>query len=786
MVALFGVMNVTAGVLFAIDTYEVGKRLGRIAHGQRLGFRQLPDGAWVWQFSVTAPPPPAPGALGAAPAAAADPLAASADAAEAAGQLAPPADAAAASAPAHSCCHLAGPPVLFARAAGIPFIRLRLALPESVFPAFSIANSVGRTSSLSPKAHFKSLPEFGRVLVSMFHGQRSAHYKQHAQKLQRRSGAHGATATVVAAQKWRASVASSSPKAAGGGGVSATAATSSSAPAAAAAAAPAKPEEMPPRNGRTSVPILALPLAPDTPRSAAGSDAGSGARRRPSSGRHQKRDSAGSSSARGGGGDGSNSNPLPPAMKSARSEPDLLRAAPVAAPRVSGGRRRVSLVIDTTAAAAANGEIRSPTSQQDDDAAAPLSAAMASARTPRKSGRRSVIISPDAVEVRLVSPRRGSSAEQPTLPAPRRASESGASTTSAGGAATTPRGSSARGGVSKQRNSASRRAALLVLTGDAQQQKKRPSTTAGAEDAAAASGEAANKTPRRSSGTSYRGPLGGGGGGSGGAATATTTSKRSAALLFSSGAQEQQQPSAPAGPSPEHSELLSTALVFALLRARAYVGAAELAERQRLTSLHFQGCSFRGRSFDRLVALFSAMLSFSNLPFSRAWHARARVWRLALLQSEDGHWDPSADLAVAVLAAKIRPEAVRLEEGCCGLPLPKPFRTAVLSKEHRPTVVSRAGGENNKAAAPLPFAAEEGGNPGDPFCPLSGYSADAFRWSMPPALLEAEAKAEFAFSADRVWATVRRRAAPFLLSNTYVFILCVMSCREASSVSSSR
>jgi hypothetical protein len=63
--------------------------------------------------------------------------------------------------------------------------------------------------------------------------------------------------------------------------------------------------------------------------------------------------------------------------------------------------------------------------------------------------------------------------------------------------------------------------------------------------------------------------------------------------------------------------------------------------------------------------MFRAMLDDANLARSSGWLARARTWRLALLQEPDGGWGASAGLAGVLAAADD-------EVGPCRLTLSNP------------------------------------------------------------------------------------------------------------------
>lgn len=57
-----------------------------------------------------------------------------------------------------------------------------------------------------------------------------------------------------------------------------------------------------------------------------------------------------------------------------------------------------------------------------------------------------------------------------------------------------------------------------------------------------------------------------------------------------------------------------------------------------------------GRSFRELHYLFTGMLVPSQIPLTRRWIIRARLWRLILLQTPEGYFDISDGLAFALNA----------------------------------------------------------------------------------------------------------------------------------------
>ena len=107
-----------------------------------------------------------------------------------------------------------------------------------------------------------------------------------------------------------------------------------------------------------------------------------------------------------------------------------------------------------------------------------------------------------------------------------------------------------------------------------------------------------------------------------------------------------------AASEPSASDLMTgTALVFALLALRGFVPPLQLAEQMGRSARAFEGVrDAAGHSFRRLTALLTAMLGPGNMAADDRWMARARLWRLILLQAADGHWELCDDVALAVQA----------------------------------------------------------------------------------------------------------------------------------------
>lgn len=100
----------------------------------------------------------------------------------------------------------------------------------------------------------------------------------------------------------------------------------------------------------------------------------------------------------------------------------------------------------------------------------------------------------------------------------------------------------------------------------------------------------------------------------------------------------------------------------------------------------------------------------ANLGRTEGWFVRARLWRIVLLASEGGCWEPCPGLAVALLAFGSRADA-------------------------------RGSGSVEPQAEGLR-------------CPLSGFSEGALHQSVPPALLAVQAATAGMVDAGRIWATV--------------------------------
>lgn len=150
------------------------------------------------------------------------------------------------------------------------------------------------------------------------------------------------------------------------------------------------------------------------------------------------------------------------------------------------------------------------------------------------------------------------------------------------------------------------------------------------------------------------------------------------------------------------------------------------------------------------------MLGPRNLLGKSLWLPRARLWRLVLLQHDDGSWDPTEGLAAAVLAQHVLPEGV-LEEAPGG-----GFVVVVAGEARgaarRSKSLRAQGGLEGGATQEEMLRKEQ--------CPLTGFAASAFDFTMPDelrALFAAAGAAETARAlgeedpgalARRLWATL--------------------------------
>ena len=208
--------------------------------------------------------------------------------------------------------------------------------------------------------------------------------------------------------------------------------------------------------------------------------------------------------------------------------------------------------------------------------------------------------------------------------------------------------------------------------------------------------------------------------------------------------------------------MVTTALVFAFLYISHTLPSEKLAARQLATAAHFAGRTVRGgHGFDTLVGRFRLMLGRGNLFTKKKWLDRCRLWRLILLQAEDGSWDPDdSGLGFALLAHHSRPRGGATGDGA--------QQGAAEAKAGLSAAVALMSGDDemaddvlDDAAAAGTEAGEQGGGSRPENCPLTGYSAAALRWSVPEPLmlLQTAAGGEAVLPAARVWTTLLGAAA---------------------------
>lgn len=215
-------------------------------------------------------------------------------------------------------------------------------------------------------------------------------------------------------------------------------------------------------------------------------------------------------------------------------------------------------------------------------------------------------------------------------------------------------------------------------------------------------------------------------------------------------------------PGPRFS-FAASALAFAFAFTARVLPITELAKKQIQTARHLRHAfgiaqTPTGVGFNELVSRFTIMLGPDNMRTAKRWWARARIWRFVLLQDRAGFFDPSADLSVALMAHKIRPENIVRERRGFG-----PFRKEVAQfweENPEPEPLSGDSADEEEAAGKRQLPGGGGGalqavKPVDATCPLSGFDADAVQWSLPAVLVELEGKhRRRGFNASRVWATV--------------------------------
>ena len=104
--------------------------------------------------------------------------------------------------------------------------------------------------------------------------------------------------------------------------------------------------------------------------------------------------------------------------------------------------------------------------------------------------------------------------------------------------------------------------------------------------------------------------------------------------------------------SVEASELTGSALAFAYLASQRALPYDELNARLAATARHFRGCRVPGIAHDfmQLHRLFSLMVGFDSgsIAATKQWLTTSRLWRLILLQQEDGGWNLTGSLAFVV------------------------------------------------------------------------------------------------------------------------------------------
>ena len=173
-------------------------------------------------------------------------------------------------------------------------------------------------------------------------------------------------------------------------------------------------------------------------------------------------------------------------------------------------------------------------------------------------------------------------------------------------------------------------------------------------------------------------------------------------------------------------------------------------------------------------------MMLESLAGRNKWLKPARLWRLILLQHEDGFFDDTSGLAIALLAAKVRPAP------------PAPPHVGLLAMVPKPVLAVvkpmwdawfDAGGDDEGGDGDGGDGGDEeaGGESGDEGeeeeeetvagraaralardCAISDYSAAAIGWSMPGALRELDdgpTDEEEGLDAHRVWATCLALAA---------------------------
>jgi hypothetical protein len=186
--------------------------------------------------------------------------------------------------------------------------------------------------------------------------------------------------------------------------------------------------------------------------------------------------------------------------------------------------------------------------------------------------------------------------------------------------------------------------------------------------------------------------------------------------------------------SPDASKLLGTALVFAFMANAKTVPVVELASRQKAASAHFAGVRVPGIAFgfDALLSMFLVMLSPGNLSSRGDWLEKARLWRLIMLQQQDGGWRVSESLAFAVEAHAGSPPPPRDAPSKCATVLG--LLAGGELDEALEEALTSSSDDDEEDAAVLREQRGDATLMGRTDCPLT-FSATTIRQRMPKALL---------------------------------------------------
>lgn len=125
---IFGMMHLVAGIAFAVDLKLRARQLATLQTKQ-FGFRVLPGGEWVWSFSQ-------------------HPLE-------------------------EEVGHLSGPAIDIVRILGLPWVRVRSAIPEELFDG-SLAEATGRKRGLDGQAIRETAVLSARLIRQVYEGAKSA------------------------------------------------------------------------------------------------------------------------------------------------------------------------------------------------------------------------------------------------------------------------------------------------------------------------------------------------------------------------------------------------------------------------------------------------------------------------------------------------------------------------------------------------------------------------------------------------------------------------------------